>query len=120
MNHNDFKKFFEAHYAIVRVDVMENGDKKVLENPGGSALMAELKGEKAGLPFFAMLDDGGKMVINSIRPANGADKGGNTGHPMTPEEVAHFMTMIKKTAPRATKAELDKLEAFLLAQKRGG
>ncbi len=117
MNHDDFKKFFATHYAIVRVDTMENGDKKALENPGGPALMAELKGAKAGLPFFAMLDEKGKMVVNSIREG---EKAGNIGHPMTPEEVAHFMGMIKKTAPRATKAELDKLETFLLAQKRGG
>ena len=38
---------------------------------------------------------------------------------MEPTEVAHFMTMIKKTAHHATKAELDKLEAFLMAQKKG-
>lgn len=97
-----------------------SGDKKALENPGGATLMAELKGEKAGLPFFAMLGEDGKMTINSIRPALKEDKGGNTGHPVEPAEVAHFMAMIKKTALHATKAELDKLEAFLMAQKKGG
>lgn len=120
MNHADFKKFFENNYAIVHVTVMESGDKKALENPGGAALMAELKGEKAGLPFFAMVGEDGKMVVNSIRPASDEDKGGNIGHPMEPFEIAHFMAMVKKTARHATKAEIDKLEAFLLAQKRGG
>ncbi|MCO5297408.1 MAG: hypothetical protein M9921_11170 [Fimbriimonadaceae bacterium] len=99
------------------VTVLESGDKKATENPGGAKLMADLGGDKAGLPFTAMLDADGKMILNSIRPG---EKGGNIGHPMEPEEIAHFMEMVRKGAPRATKAELDKLEAFLKAQKRGG
>lgn len=115
MNHDDFKAFFKEHYSIVHLDVMEQGDKRALENPGGDKVLAELKGDKAGLPFFAMLDADGKMVINSIRPG---EKGGNIGHPMEPDEVAHFMEMVKKTALRAKPADLDRLREFLLKQKR--
>ena len=114
MNHDDFKAFFKQHYAIVRLDVKESGEKKALENPGGAKVMVDLKGEKAGLPFFAMLDANGKMVVNSIRPG---EKGGNIGHPMQPEEVAHFMEMLKMTAPRAKAADLEKLREFLMKQK---
>lgn len=117
MNQEQFKPFFDRHFVRVYVTVLEQGDKKATENPGGAKLMAALGGERAGLPFTAMLDADGKMIVNSIRPG---EKGGNIGHPMEPEEIAHFMLMVRKAAPKADKADLDKLETFLKAQKGGG
>lgn len=117
MDNEQLKPFFDRNYVKVHVTVLEQPAKKALENPGGAKLMADLGGDKAGLPFTAMLDANGKMIVNSIRPG---EKGGNIGHPMAPEEVAHFMTMVRKSAPKATAAELEKLETFLKAQKSGG
>lgn len=82
--------------------------------------MADLKGEKAGLPFFAFVDSNGKLIENSKRKAKPDDPGSNVGHPVAPEEIAWFMEMLKKGAPNMTQAERTTLETWLKNQKVGG
>jgi thiol-disulfide isomerase/thioredoxin len=63
---------------------------------------------KAGIPWIAVLDPAtGKAVADSDGP------GGNVGYPETPEEIEHFMGMLKKTAKRLTAADLQQIQASL-------
>jgi hypothetical protein len=101
------------------VTVLEAADKKALENAGGEQLMNDLKGEKAGLPFFAFVDSSGKLIENSKRKTKPDDPGSNVGHPVAPEEIAWFMEMLKKAAPNMTAAERTALETWLKNQKVG-
>lgn len=106
-----FKKTFESSYVITYVDVMENGPKKDLENAGGSELMAQYGGATAGLPFFVILSPTGEKVGDSFLP----DKK-NMGFPAEPQEVAGFMKLLKKTAPKMTDDQRTTVEAFLKTQ----
>ena len=56
-------------------------------------MMKEYGGEKAGLPYFVILSDKGKSLATSFK----AD-GQNIGYPGQPDEIAHFMEMIKGTS----------------------
>ncbi len=108
---------FEDSYVFVRLTVMESPDKKGLENPRGMDVLKALGGEKSGLPFFAIKDPRGKILIDSKAPVEGKEPQ-NIGCPVKPDEIGHFMDMLKKTAPRMTKAELARLEEHL--KKPGG
>lgn len=114
----EFKPIFDRNFVIVHLTVMENGDKKNLENPGGMEYMTKLGGAAAGLPFFAMLDSNGKVLSDSMMVVPGKTEKQNTGHPMAPEEVAHFMTMLQKAAPNLSQGDRDKINKFLSSQKR--
>ncbi|MCH8275184.1 MAG: hypothetical protein IH851_10375 [Armatimonadetes bacterium] len=119
MGHKDFKKFFGDNYVVVHLTVSESPDKKHLENAGGQQVMKDLGGERAGLPYFAVLNREGKVLIGSKRPVEGREDGRNVGHPVQPEEIAHFMRMMRKTAKYATEAQLKALEDHLKNQKIG-
>jgi hypothetical protein len=98
---------------------MEAEAMKAHENAGGADLMNALKGEKAGLPFFAFVGADGKMIENSKAKKTKDDPGQNVGHPVAPEEIVWFMEMLKKGAPKMTEAERTALETWLKAQKVG-
>ncbi len=119
MTKPQFKPLFAKNYEIVHLVVLESRDKKNLENPGSDLVLKKLGGEKSGLPFVAIVDKKGKMVINSLRDGK-AD--GNIGCPWEPDEVKWFLTMIDKTTSNMSAQERRDLEAGLLAQKtdKGG
>lgn len=112
------KPVFAKYYEIVHLDVLESGDKKALENPGGEAMMEKWGGKGAGLPFIAVVDAKGKLIVNSLK--NGKP-GANVGCPWEPDEVAWFMTMVGKSSSM-TPEEKKALERAMLAQKheKGG
>ena len=96
----DVKKLIDDNYVVVRLDVMERGEKvQALENPGGQAIMNELGGSDSGLPFYAFIDGGGKKIADS--KVVGPQKE-NIGFPGSPEEIALFEKLLKQTAPRMT------------------
>lgn len=86
-------------YASVKIDV----DRMA----GGKALCEKLGGKTAGLPFFVVLDADGKKVADSIGP------GGNVGFPAKPEEVEHFLKMIRETAPKLNDYQIGALRDAL-------
>ena len=89
-----------------------------LDTPGGDELMAKLGSQDAnGLPFFAFLDSGGKLIANSLRPAPGKNQGENIGHPVAPEEVDWFLVMLHKAVPTLTPGESAAVETYLRHQK---
>ena len=104
----------------IHVDVQERGEKKALENAGGADLMRSLKGEGQGLPFFAFVDAKGKMIANALQMKNERREGlSNIGHPVSEDEVTNFMRILKKAAPKMSKAEAKVLEDWLRNQKIG-
>jgi hypothetical protein len=105
------KALLEKSFVLVKLDVLENGEKKKLEHAGGVEVMKALGGEKAGLPFMAVVDAKGKTLMNSM--ADQKENKGNIGYPAAPHEIAHFMEMLKATAKKLTDAERAEIEAWL-------
>ena len=103
---------------IARIDVQERGDKASLNTPGGEAIEAQFGSTGGGLPFFAFLDERGGLIANSNRPVPGKSDGENIGHPMAPEEVDHFMWMIRKAVPAISPSEAQAIENYLRHQER--
>ena len=103
---------------IVQIAVKESGEKAALMNAGGEEYMVALKGERAGLPFYAFVDSKGKMIVNAMQMKRGETMG-NIGHPVTPEEVTNFMKIVKKAAPKITDSDAKKLEDWLRNQNIG-
>lgn len=116
INDPECKKLFTDHYVITYLDVLENKGKENLENPGAMDLLQKYKGEKAGLPFWVILDDKGKLLADSqIRPAGaGLDvPGENTGCPSQSNEVGFFTGVLKSTST-LTGPELSVIEKRFL------
>lgn len=116
MNDPKFKQVFDDNFVTAKLTVLEDDKHKMLENVGGLDEMDQLGGRDAGLPLFAILDPQGNMIINSVRPADGADKGGNTGFPSEPQEIAHFIAMMQKGAPKINADQLQDMQTYLTAQ----
>jgi len=109
---------FARHFVIARIDVQERNDKASLNTPGGEALEAQFGSKGPGLPFFAFLDEHGELIANSNRPVPGKSDGENIGHPMAPEEVDHFMWMLRKAVPALSPADAQVIETYLRNQKK--
>ena len=99
------------YFVPVVLDVQERGEKKALENAGGDAVAERVGGTGQGLPFLAMLDAQGALIINS-RPGGTA---GNIGYPGSQAEVDWFVTMLRQAAPQMSAADLAVLAAPLRA-----
>ena len=97
---------------------MEQGEKASLNNAGGGAVMAQVGGKDAGLPFIALLDAKGGLIINGRKPVAGKTGGDNIGHPFQPQEIEWFMTMLEKAAPAMSRADRKTLEDWLKTQKK--
>ena len=104
------KPIVERSFVVVHLDVMESDDKKKLENAGGGEVMLDLGGKDAGLPFTAILDEEGKLIVNSHEKK---DEPSNIGYPAAPNEIAHFLKMLKDGAPKMTEAERHAIGAWL-------
>jgi hypothetical protein len=98
-----------VHFVTIHLDVMENGEARKMENPGGGEYMAKWGGAKSGLPFYAFLDEKGKKIADS----NALPNGQNIGYPAAPEEIDAFLGLLVKTAPKLTTVERKRIEAYL-------
>ncbi len=86
---------------IATLDVLEQPEKKNLENPGSTEALAKFHGEKSGLPFWLVLDDKGKVLGDSQMRPQGASldtHGENVGCPAQENEVAFFTQLLKSTS----------------------
>ncbi len=95
------KKMFQDNYVTCHLTVDESADKKKLETPGADEFRKIYHGEKEGLPFWLVLDSKGKLLADSRLPAAGetvGKEGANTGCPASKEEVAYFISVLKKTS----------------------
>ena len=84
------------------------------KNAGAGQLAKSLgapQGIEGGIPWFALVDAKGKALITSEGPK------GNIGYPDSDVEVAHFLAMLKTTAPGITAGELDTITGTIRALK---
>jgi hypothetical protein len=125
----EVKSAIDRHFVTVLLDVMESPQNKARENPGGVEVLEANGGKGAGLPFLYFSDAKGKLIANSNRPPGfglplgqeGKDKGGNVGCPYEPFEIAWFMEMVRKAAPKMTEKERAEVQgAFEALKKKGG
>ena len=88
-------KLFMDHYIIVHLDVLEQPDKKSLENEGSQEVMKKYDPTgNGGVPVWAILDKKGNLLADSFMKP-----GENTGCPSKKEEIAYFLTVLHKTSP---------------------
>lgn len=91
------------------VDLKIDTDRTV----GGKDVLRRFNADGGGgIPWIAVLDPAGKVVVTS----NGPD--GNIGHPAKDEEIAHFIDMMKKSALRMTDDEMTALRASLVDERK--
>jgi len=114
----EIKPILDEHFVLVNLVVKENEKNKALENPGSDVFMNKLSGGYPGLPFFAFVDSRGEVIVNSKRPGQLHSEGENIGYPAQPEEIAWFMTMLKKAAPRITANQSRTIEDWLRNAKK--
>lgn len=98
-----FKQVFDKYFVTVGLDVLEAEKDKALENPGSLDVMKSLNADKEGIPFYFVTDSKGKALIDSRIKGPGS----NIGCPVKPEEIAHFMKMMKIGAPNMSAADVN-------------
>ena len=94
------KKFFDDNYITVHMVVDESTDKKDLENPGASEFRDKYFGKGQGLPYWLVFNNEGHILADSKmrKTGQGTEAGENTGCPASKEEVAHFITVLRRTS----------------------
>jgi thioredoxin-related protein len=92
INDSTTKKYFNDNFIIVHLTVQEIEKNKKLENSGAVEFLAKYKGEKAGLPFFLILDKQGKLIGDSFLNNE------NIGCPAKEKEVDYFISLLKKSS----------------------
>jgi thioredoxin-related protein len=65
------------------------------------------KEPEGGIPWIVILDAKGKALTTSDGPK------GNIGYPAEPEEISHFIGMLKKTTKRMTAEQIGQIEKAL-------
>ena len=83
------KKYFDDNYVTVHLTVMEIGQPNT---PGADVFLKKYNGEKAGLPFFIIMDKAGNRLGDSFF------NGQNMGCPAAETEVNAFVELLKKTS----------------------
>jgi thioredoxin-related protein len=97
----DHQSLFATDYIDIKIDTMRmTGGKEVADklNP---------QKEYKGRPWIVILDSSGKTLSSSFGPE------GNIGHPYQPNEIAHFIKMLKETRQNITDEDLKTIEADL-------
>ncbi len=96
------KKLIDDNYVVAHLDIMEQPDKKSLENPGGTDVLKKLTGAvQIGLPYWLVLDANGNTLANSLMAKDGKPSTNledNVGCPATEQEVSFFDGILKKTS----------------------
>ena len=75
---------------------------------GGKEVQSRYQPKSSGgIPWFAILDVQGKPLATSDGP------GGNIGYPAQPQEIAHFMTMLKSQGRHVDASQLGQIRKSL-------
>ncbi|MGB9455137.1 MAG: thioredoxin family protein [Bryobacteraceae bacterium] len=114
----EIKPIIDKYFVLARLTVQERDARKSLNNPDGDKVMAQTGGRFVGLPFFALLNEEGETIVNSIRPGEGNAAERSIGYPVTPQEVDWFLVMLKRAAPEMSADEARVLEQRLRAPKK--
>ncbi len=103
------KAELSKHYVFVKLDISRDTDtSRVVERYQG-------KDASNGVPWFAILDAGGTTLATSNAKASPYEGAASTniGFPSSKPAVAHFLGMLKSTAPGLSDEFLGKLKAEL-------
>jgi hypothetical protein len=92
---DDQKNLVEKDYVLLKIDDVRDIN--------GSEVAARLHGEQAGVPFHAIFDASGELLIDSNGPT------GNIGHPSGFEGQQQLRKMLSTTRQNLTDAEIDQL-----------
>jgi len=103
---SDASPVLAKYYKMIAVDTEKNAGAGQLAKSLGAP-----QGIEGGIPWFALVDAKGKALITSEGPK------GNIGYPDSDVEVAHFLAMLKATAPGITAGELDTITGTIQALK---
>ncbi len=107
----------ELHNWLAKEDVAAIMDRDLViaqvdieRMTGGEDVMKAYRTKPdGGIPWFVILDAKGKSLATSDGPK------GNIGYPAQPEEIAHFLSMVKGQARRIEADQLDALKKSLEA-----
>ncbi len=83
---------FNKNYVFVHLDVNEPDNKKDLENPGADTYLKQFGGDKAGMPFWLVLDTDKKVITDSFINNE------NLGCPSSADEVSEFLVKLQATS----------------------
>ncbi|WP_124980701.1 thioredoxin family protein [Nonlabens xiamenensis] len=109
LNDPAVKDYFDQNYIITPLVVLESSNNKNLENKGSLDFLTKFNGEKAGLPFFVILNAKGELVEDSFN-----DQGQNLGCPASAEEVDTFLKILETTSNLSEKDAKAVKEVFTL------
>lgn len=101
MNEPTIKSSFNDNYIIEHLVVLEQKNKKHLENAGSEDLLNKYGGERQGIPFFLIFDANGNLLADSkMMKDKNVLKGGNSniGCPASDDEIDAFIYKIKETS----------------------
>ena len=92
----------DQYFVTLHVRALERKpEMQAQELPGADDLFARYAPKAAGLPYMAVLGEGGAEVADSIMP-----NGENFGFPVTQPELAAFEAMVKSGAPDMSTSDL--------------
>jgi hypothetical protein len=93
---------FDGDYITVKIDT----DRMT----HGRSVAEQLRGTpqgRGGIPWIAILDSKGEKLMTSDGPA------GNIGYPAEPQEIEHFIAMLRATAKSMTSEQIGQVESLL-------
>lgn len=101
------KDELERHYVFVKIDISRDEHAETL-------CKGLQQGKHEGVPWYAILDADEKVLITSnalmVDERSGSS---NIGFPSSPEGIDHFLTMLRKTAPRLSHEQRNALRKGL-------
>lgn len=105
-------ELFDKNYIMCKIQVFNKlSNPRVGEDTAGAMeLLKKYKGEKAGVPFWVILDQRGNLLVDSF----GAD-GENIGCPAE-EDMSEFIYILKSTS-KLSDDELDIISKHFLTGK---
>jgi thiol-disulfide isomerase/thioredoxin len=97
----------ERHYVFVKLDVSRD--------ERGEAVRARYQGKQDdGVPWYALVDaDGTVLITSNAAESKSGRRASNIGFPSSAEGVAHFVQMLRQTAPRLSEDRLAELRQAL-------
>ena len=106
---DEIKPVFTKYFVPAQLMLGEDEN----TNPGADKY-EEKYGPTQGAPYHAFITAGGNEIVDSKENGDG----NNIGYPVDPNEIAWFMAMLKKAAPKMTAEEVHLIEAKLKAFKQ--